>query len=594
MIVFAGLILALIAGSLYVQVFDPEGYRDRTGQDRIDLPASRGEIADRNGTPMALSQPAVNIVADPATVATNGGTWEQMSLGARLRAKAGPGIIAGIVSAFLGGDFNDYYAGLTRVTNADGEPNRYALLYPQVMDYYEQQVDEAIDRLGYVGIASQSSPLRTYPNGSTAANVVGYLTTSEELVAQGKYPMVGAEGVEQSFNTQLAGVDGYGKFEVSGYGRIPTGDNVVVEPVEGQSYQLTIDLPLQLMQDQLLAQAVADNQARGGMAITMAVETGEVLAMSVNPVFDSNNLTPTPVEDQGNRAIRYSYEPGSVQKLLTVAAVIDQGLADQGTHLEVPGHLNAGGAIISDAFSHGTMRMTTAGVIGRSSNIGAVLLARQSSKSALIDYMHSFGLGAATGVGLPREELGLVPDANMTDQERDMMAFGQGISVTAIQEAAAVNAIANGGVYIQPTIVKAATNAAGQEVDMPTAQTHRVVSEETSTQVLNMMESVVALNPGSLDIPGYRTAAKSGTAQAAGPNGAGYNGTGSGWVMSYLGVAPAEDPQILTYVVIDYPQATTTGTAAAAPVAESVLSLALSRYGVPPSTTPSSNLPVDW
>ncbi len=589
---FAVVALALALRCVYVQGLDLTG---KAGQalslQPQPLPADRGTITDRNGEILAQSEPAINITADPTIVATNG-LAEPLSRASQLRAQAGPGIIAGILEAHLGGDFQTYYDALTATTRPDGTANHYSMLAQTVVSYTEQKIIDRVNALGYVGLYEKQAPIRDYPGGTVGSNVVGYMTYNDDLAKQDKYPWVGGGGLEQSLNSSLAGVDGQKLYQWSPYGDIPSGASVVEEPKEGTSYQLTLDLPLQYMQDQRLAQAVQQSGAANGKAITMSVKTGQILAMSNYPTFDPNDLAGQSNDNLGNRAVTDAYEPGSVEKLLTVSALVDQGLADAGTRVVVPGGIASGDSIIGDAWSHGTLQLTTAGIIGRSSNIGAVELSRKMSKESLVSYLHSFGLGSTTGIGLPGEESGYVPDETMSNQTRDNMAFGQGLSVTAIQEAAAVNAIANGGVYISPTIIQSATGADGQAVAVPQATSHRVISQETSTQMLQMMESVVALNPGAFDIEGYRTAAKSGTAEAADPVSGGYNG--HNWVMSYLGVAPAEDPAILTYVVLDHPQVTGTGTSLAAPVVRDVMSVALPRYGVLPSTTSPSNLPTEW
>ncbi|MDR0285137.1 MAG: penicillin-binding protein 2, partial [Propionibacteriaceae bacterium] len=359
---------------------------------------------------------------------------------------------------------------------------------------------------------------------------------------------------------------------------------------QGVNYELTLDLGLQYMQDQRLAAAVQQSGARSGIAITLSVTTGEILALSDYPTFDPNNISAEPSDNLGNRAVRDAYEPGSVEKVLTMAALVDQGLVAPDTRVIVPGQIASGDSLIKDAWGHDTIHLTAAGVLARSSNVGILLLLRQMDKATITDYLTRFGLGQATNSGLPGEATGYVPGADMSDQTRDNMAFGQGLSVTALQEAAAVAAIVNGGVYVSPSIVASATKADGTPVTLPEPAVRRVVSAETSAQVLRMMESVVDFNKNSFDIPGYRTAGKSGTAEAIDPTCGCYRG----YVMSYLGVAPADNPQLLTYVVLDHPTTGGSGTAAAAPAVKDIMSVALPRYGVPTSTTDLPGLPIEW
>jgi len=575
---------------IYVQGLDLDGNAGKALMpESVSIPATRGSITDRNGQVLAESVPALNITADPTIVAVNG-LPEPLSLSSRLKAQAGPGIIAGILVAYLGGDFQDYYDKLTRVTNDSGDPVRYVMVARNVLTYNNLPIAEKLNDLGYVGLYREQAPVRNYPNGTVGANVLGFMTYSDELESQGKYPWSGGDGLEYALDSSLAGIDGQEIYEWSPYGRIPTGTSVVKEPQEGISYQLTLDTGLQYMQDQRLAAAVRDNGAWSGMAITMSVNTGEILAMSTYPTFDPNDPGSANPDDLGNRMVRNTYEPGSVEKVLTISALVDQGLVAPDTRVVVPGKIASGDSMIGDAWSHDTIHLTAAGVIANSSNIGTIVLARQTTKETLVSYLESFGLGSPTGIGLPGEESGHLPDATMTDQTRDNIAFGQGLSVTAIQEAAAINAVANKGVYVSPTIIKSATTTDGRSVEVPKSTTHRVISEDAAAQVREMMEQVVVANSGYFEIDGYRTAAKSGTAEAIDPSCGCYRGN----VVSYVGVAPAENPTLLTYVVLDHPSNGASGTSGAAPVVHDVMSVALPRYAAPTSTTETPQLPLRW
>lgn len=575
---------------VYIQGIDLAG---NAGQALIPdtrlIPANRGVITDRNGQIIAESLPAVNIIADPTIVATNGWIEDSMSHADRLRAQAGPGIIAGILTAFLGDDFQTYYNKLIDTTRS-GEDVKYVVLKRTVLTHTDRLIRDQLDRLGYVGLFREQAPVRQYPNGSLAANVVGYMTYSDELLQQDKHPWTGGDGLEYALNSSLAGIDGQEVYESSPYGRIPTGTSVVREPSEGVSYQLSLDLGMQYMQDQRLAAAVEQTGSRFGMAITMNVRTGEILAMSNYPSFDPNDIDAVEKTNLGNRAVRNAYEPGSVQKVLTLAAVVDQGLLEVNTRVIVPGSISSGDSTITDSWGHDTVHLTGAGVMARSSNIGTVLLTRQMKKSVLVSYLKQFGLGEPTGIGLPGEATGFLPDASMTNMTRDNIAFGQGLSVTAIQEAAAVAAVANGGVYISPTIITAATDADGKPVPVLEQTTRQVVSEQTSKTILRMMESVIAYNGMPDKIEGYRLAGKSGTAQVVDPACGCYRGA----VSSYIAVAPAEDPHLLTYVVLDHPDNDRSGTTIVSPVVRDILAVALPRYAVPVSTSKAPKTPSEW
>jgi len=576
---------------VYVQGLDPAGNANAALlPESRQIPATRGSIFDRFGQVLAESVPAVNLRVDPTIVATNGMVKDYMSRADLLKAQAGPGIIAGVLSAYLGGDYQTYYNQLSTTRTDSGAEIKDVTLKGGVPSFNSLEVMAHLGNFGYdAGFAPIQSPIRQYPNGTVGANLIGYMKIDNDLEAQNKYAWVGGEGLEYMLNTNLAGHDGKEFFSSSPYGRIPTGTSIVEEPQQGISYQLTIDLSLQYMQDQRLKAAVLDSHSRSGVAVVMNVRTGEILALSNYPTFDPNTRQGDPA-NFGNRALTQVYEPGSVQKVLTMAAVVDQGEADVDTLLRVPGTISSGGTTINDSWPHDEIHLTAAGVIARSSNIGIILLSQQIEKGTLVSYLDSFGLGKPTGINWPEELSGQLGDASMTDLTRDNIAFGQGVSVTAVQEAAAVAAIANGGVYNAPTLIKSATTADGRPVPIPAPASHRVISTDSAATVVRMMESVVATNPGTFDVPGYRTASKSGTAQAFDEQCKCYNG----YISSYIGIAPAENPYLLSYVVLDRPASGGGGTTVASPAVRDMMIVALPRYGVPTSTTEPPRDPITW
>jgi cell division protein FtsI (penicillin-binding protein 3) len=275
-----------------------------------------------------------------------------------------------------------------------------------------------------------------------------------------------------------------------------------------------------------------------------------------------------------------------------MAALTDAGLVTPETEVNVPASVISGGRRIGDAFDHGAIRLTANGIVSNSSNVGTVLLARTIDKAKLRDYLTSFGLGSPTGLGLPGEASGMVPAADMTDQTRDQIAFGQGLSATAIQMAAAVGAVVNDGIYVQPSIVASATDESGQPVAVDEPTTKRVISSQASAMVREMMEAVVT-GPSGINrfpIAGYHMGAKSGTAEAIDPTCGCYNG----YVASFVGVAPISDPEILTYVMLDHPVGQIQGSEVAAPVVKDIMRIALPRYGVPIETDPAPKHRVTW
>ncbi|MDR0990996.1 MAG: penicillin-binding protein 2, partial [Propionibacteriaceae bacterium] len=397
---------ALIASALGVravqlQAFDPGSnavYAQNETLRTTAIPATRGAITDRNGELLVSSEPAVHIVADPTIVASNGLDPAEMGLRSRLKASAGPGLIAGILYNRLGGNFEEYYNILRRSTGDEGQPLRYAVVSRNVRDYKNVLVTQDLSNLGYVGIDEEQAPVRHYPQGTLAANLLGFMVYDQALDEAKQYPWSGGGGLELALNTNLAGVDGREVYEATSYGRIPTGSTVLEAPQNGVSYELTIDAGLQYQVEQRLQQAVAEHKASSGVAIVMNVKNGELLALANYPTFDPNDLGAAKAENLSNQALTEVYEPGSVEKVLTMAALLDSGLVTPQTRVLIPSYIMSGGRTLNDDSPHGTLSFTATGVLAHSSNIGTALLTRQIDKGQLSDYLTSFGLGQATGL----------------------------------------------------------------------------------------------------------------------------------------------------------------------------------------------------
>ncbi|MDR1450288.1 MAG: penicillin-binding protein 2 [Propionibacteriaceae bacterium] len=553
-------------------------------------PASRGTLRDRNGELLAVSEPAVNVVANPHTVNTKDLDLSSLGPRARLRLSAGRGLVAGLLTEYLGGSFQTYYDRLAPAKTDEGDDVQYVVLSRQVREYTYVVLDQSVSRLGYAGLQSESAPVRTYPSGSLAANVLGYMVYDSELDQERKYPFTGGGGLEQALDDRLAGTDGKERYEFSSQGRIPAGSTVVTEPVDGISYNLTIDAGLQYEVETRLRQVVDQHKPRSVAAIVMNIKTGEVLAMAAYPTFDPNDLAQADPDNLRNWPVTDAYEPGSVEKVLTFGALLDAGLVTPGSTLEVPGCVFSGGKNICDSDGgHATWQLTATGVMALSSNVGSLLFTRQMDKQVLSDYLKSFGLGSASGLGLPGEGSGEVPEASMSDQTRDQIAFGQGLSLTAIQMASAVGGLVNGGLYVSPTLVKSAVQSDGRAWEIPSQVTRQVISPQASADLLSMMEAVVTVN--HYGIEGYRLAGKTGTAERYDETCACYRG----YTGSYITVGPVEDPEILTYVVVDDPtQNGYYGSQNAVPAALDIMKVALPRYGVPTSSSEAPDYQIRW
>ncbi|WP_461110042.1 peptidoglycan D,D-transpeptidase FtsI family protein [Tessaracoccus terricola] len=586
MVVMALVVAVCIGRAFQLQAFDSEAMAAQAAekmQSTRELPATRGSIMDRNGVVLAATEPAMLISVDPDMVMTNGADKRYpMSERKREEAAAAPQAVAEILAKHLGGRASTYIETLTE------EDSRYEIIAKKVpaATWIAIQKDmkagfDGEGRRPWYGLFATSDPIRTYPQRALAGNVVGFVN------GEG----VGSAGLEAVLDDQLDGEPGQEVYDSSTYGRIPLGENVLTPAVDGVNYELTLDSDLQWFAEQALADGVKKSAAATGMAIVMNAKTGELLALANSPSYNPAN--PGAVKDAGdlsNRAVSDAYEPGSVQKVLTMAALTDAGLVTPDTKVRVEGRIASGGGYVRDSFSHGTLQMTARGIIAQSSNIGTIELARLMDKADLSAYLADFGLGAKPGSGLPAETAGSLPGADMADYTRDQISFGQGLSVSAVQMTAAVAAVVNGGTYHEPSILKSATAADGTSVELPAPNSRRVISEEASDMVVNMMEAVITQVGKDREIPGYRTAGKSGTAQRFDPDCMCYNG----YTASFVGVAPAEDPQLVVYVVLDQPRNGNSGSSLALPVVNNILQMALPRYNVLPSTSPAPEEPLTY
>ena len=563
------IVLSFFAARLVqLQGFDPNSYAQAAAKENLVtqvLPAQRGRILDRNGEPLADSADGLMITAAPSITSATAPA------------------LATLLANKLNLDYSQVLAALTGKSR--GSTPLFAYVARKIP---AAQATEAVDEAraaGFKGLYTEDDPIREYPAGDVAANIVGFLGTDGPL-----------GGLEQSLNNELAGKDGKETYEVASQGtRIPLGASTTVEPVNGTDIHTTIDRELQWYAQRVLRQTDEQWNARNGMAVVTDVKTGEILALADDPTFDASDPGASPKADRGARSLSEVYEPGSVEKILTLSSLIDAGKVTDRTKLVVPGELKREDRVIHDWFTHGTLHLTLAGVIAQSSNIGTVKAADRFGNGQLHQYLEQFGLGQRTNVGVPGESPGILPSmAQWNHQIQDRVDFGQSVSVNALQMAAAVNAVANGGVRIDPSLILGhATTNSGQVVGTDETTSRRVVSTRAATQMMKMMERVPDPRTGvapQTQIAGYRVAGKTGTAQRA-VNGR-YDGS---LTVSFAGFAPADNPRFTVYVVINDPRSGHAGGGATAgPVWQKIMSFALHRYGVAPTGTKASDLPTMW
>jgi cell division protein FtsI (penicillin-binding protein 3) len=557
-------VLTLFAGRL-VQIQGIEAYAYTEKADRLDgatevtLAAPRGTITDRDGTAMAETVDAYRLVTDPTMVND-----------------------APAVAAVLSRRLHVSYFDLLSALRAPD--SRYEFLARQVLPGKVEAVMSELDREDLTGVYAEDDPLRTYPAGSVASNLLGFVGTDG----------TGLAGLEFALDETLSGNNGHATYMTDATGtRIPLADSSVTEPQPGRGVRLTIDRDLQWFTQRRLERAVQETGSESGSVVVMDTRTGELLALADAPTYDSNDPLESPETHLGSPSVQNVYEPGSVQKALTAAALVDAGKVTPRTKITVPSLLHRHSETIKDWWPHGVLHLTMTGVIAQSSNIGTVLAAQKLSSKQLRGYLAKFGLGEPTGLALKGESGGLLPAAeDWLPITHDTIAFGQGLSVTAVQMASALSTIANDGVRIDPTLVKGFTDGGGHLTPTPPPDRRRVVSASAAHQVTRMMEAVTAEDgtAPAAAIPGYRVAGKTGTAQRVDPESGGYNG----FTISFGGFAPADNPRFLTYVVLQDPSSGDGGGSAGGPVFHDVTSYALQKYAVPPTGSKPPKLPSTW
>jgi cell division protein FtsI (penicillin-binding protein 3) len=571
------IVLSVFAGRLLqLQAIDPGSYAQMAadeGTQRVVLPATRGEILDRNGEPLAETVDGRMIVADPQVT---------RPVAARL---------ATVLARRLG---VDYFQTLERLRIENSRFQYVARQVPAakaekvVADVKEMFKDE--DGRPFAGLMTERDPLRVYPNDEVAANLLGFLgTPKDDGSAQA------LAGLEDSFNKYLSGTDGEARYEMGAGNQIPLGDNTVTPAVDGKDLRLTLDRDLQDYVQRVLQQTVVGAGGESGIAMVMDSRTGNFLALADYPTYDASD--PYRYDDKlyKSSALSDVYEPGSVEKVLTVSSLVDAGLAFRTQKFRVPGKLFRQDRPIGDYWEHGTLRLTLAGIIAKSSNVGTVLAADQFGRGQLRRYLTAFGLGQRTDIGLNGESKGILPQgAAWTAQVDDRIAFGQSLSVNAVQMITAVNTIANGGVRVSPSLVMGrARTDGGQEVGTDAVTSRRVISARAAHETMLMMERVLDPEEGVAPraaVPGYRVAGKTGTAQRVGENG-GYDGSTT---VSFAGFAPADNPRFTIYVVVHSPRAGSGGGSVAGPAFSKLMSFTLRRYGVPPTGGKANQTPVEW
>jgi cell division protein FtsI (penicillin-binding protein 3) len=535
----------------------------------VPLPATRGQIQDAQGRPLAFSVERRNVTVDQTLVplygVPRGATAEQIA--ALDPAKTGVNGAAAQLAPILGMPVRAVQATLTGTRH-----------FKYVAKAIPPDVWDHVASLKIPGIFSERTSQRIYPQGALAASLVGFVGTD------GKTPL---GGLELSLNRALSGKPGSIRYEKDPQGAIiGTAPVDQTNAVAGQSVRLTIDQDLQWKAETLLADQVHKTKALSGTAVVMDVKTGNVLALAAAPTFDPSNYGKATPTSLVNQALAGIYEPGSTSKVMTASAALEEGVVTPDSPVTVPGTLHRADRIFHDAESHGTERLTFAGVLAKSSNIGTIEVGERLPPQTMWSYLNKFGVGQPTGLHFPGESAGIL--ANYKDwngSQRYTVLFGQGLSVNAVQAAGVFQTIANGGLRMPPRLVDASISASGQVTPTAPSTGVRVISPQVAQEMRTMLEGVVS-NDGTAPaakIPGYRVAGKTGTAQRFDPTCGCYRG----FTASFIGMAPADNPRLIVAVTLQRPVNGHFGGALAAPIFQQIMSYALARLDIPPTGTKS-------
>ncbi|WP_278314893.1 peptidoglycan D,D-transpeptidase FtsI family protein [Lolliginicoccus levis] len=453
--------------------------------------------------------------------------------------------------------------------------------------YLARNVDPAVAtdiREEFPEVGAERQDIRQYPGGALAANVVGSTGWDGH----------GLLGLERSMDAQLAGRNGSRTYDRSEDGAVIPGSTRDVVPAEdGVTIELTLDNDVQFFVQQQIEMAVDLSGARAGSILVQDAATGEVIAIANDDTFNPALGLASPenqVSVLGNPAVSTPFEPGSVAKIVTAAAAIEDDLTSPDEVLQVDGEIDMAGVTVKDAWKHGVVPFTTTGIFGKSSNVGTLMLAKRIGEERFAEMLWRFGVGLPTGIELPGESTGMVPPLDTWGGGTFAnMPIGQGMSMTLLQMSGIYQAIANDGVRIPPRIINAVVDPSGNRTEPTPPEPVQVVSPETARIVRDMFRSVVQSDPmgyqqgtgASAAVPGYQISGKTGTAQQVDPDCSCYSDS-LHWI-TFAGMAPADDPRYVISIMLDAPVRGVDGGGgtSAAPLFSTVASWLLQRDNVP-------------
>jgi len=518
----------------------------------VPVRAKRGTIYDRNGRELAISISADSVYAIPKEV----------------RASHRDREIARKLARVLKLKEKDVLEAITR-------NSRFEWVMRQVDDKQAEQ----IKKMKLPGIDFAEESRRYYPKKNLASHILGIAGIDN----------VGLEGIEVTHEKELGGLDGRVVIEYDAHGlEIPQAIHKYIPPVEGQDLVLTLDETIQYVAERELDKVYKANRPDHASIIVMEPDTGAILALANRPDYDPNEFGKYPAANRRNHAISNAFEPGSVYKITTGSAALEEGVVRPDTRIDDPGGVQIGPDVISCGGAHGSQ--TFREVVANSCNVGFAKIGLMLGPNRMFKYIHGFGFGSVTGIDLPGEATGiLVPEKDVKPIDLGTMAIGQANAITAIQLTRAAAAIANGGLLMKPQLVKEIRSHDGKLIrKIKPVVDRRIISPDTAKEMRIAMEGVVTSGTGKAAyIEGYRSAGKTGTAQKPSPHG----GYGSERIGSFIGFAPANDPKLVIFVTVDNPKSGSYyGGVVAAPVFKEVMRDALRYLHVPMQYDPQAEM----
>lgn len=590
--------LVLMARLVQVQLLQQDGLAHSASEQRTvqtPLYADRGAVTDRDGRDLAYTMKASMIVAFPNQLETY--MADRYKIDKRTEDNPDGALPPDEQLDEIVDELPDMLEGDTGAVKK--EDLREALTSDSNYVRLVQNVDPDIaERIiaRWPELSTENQDVRQYPNGAVGANIVGKYGWVGDGVEGGQY------GLELSQDARLQGTNGSVTSDVGNDAVIPGTVRDRHPAVNGDSYQLTLDTDAQAYIQQQVQQAKDKSGAESASAVVLDAKSAEVIAMAtsdtINPMGDLDKQV-----DQGkeftNRVVENAFEPGSVAKVMTAAAAIEEGKTTPDEVLQVPGTIEMSGVTVKDAWDHGVVPYTTTGVFGKSSNVGTLMLADRVGEDKFSEYLHNFGIGQASDLGLPSETAGYVPDLDQwSGGTFANLPIGQGMSMNLLQMTSIYQALANDGVRVAPSLISSVTSPDGTEIPQDDPEETRVVSPATARTVVDMFRAVNQTDPTGVQqgtapaagIEGYQTAGKTGTAQQIDPDTKAYSN--SNYWITYAGIAPADDPRFVVGIMLDNPQRSSDGSGgqSAAPLFHDVGSWLLDHYNVPLSATEAPRL----